>query len=161
MKILIAYNSFTGNTASLAQFLANFLKGKKHEVSMEEIKMEKEYSTISAYIIGCKDALFKATPPIKKLKYDPAQFDCVAVLSPTWASTYVPAITTYLSLLPKAKKGQIAISGSTGGSVVACGQISRALKDKGYKIAGELPVRAFPKLPNEDALREKFAELNL
>jgi len=157
MKVLIAYYSFTGKTAELAKVLHAYLKDGGHSVSVEEINPKKAYSSITAYTVGCYDAARKATPPIKPLKYNPTDFDCIVVLSPTWAWTYVPPVATYLSLLPTAKNGQLAISGSTGGSLVAYKHITQALKKKGYGIVGELAIKSYPALPSSEELKKIFA----
>ena len=159
MKILIAYYSFTGNTAKLANALAAFLNEKGYAVSIEEVKPEKPYSKLAAYTVGCKDAMQKKAIPIKQIKYNPAEYNCIAVLSPTWAWTYVPPVTTYLSLLPEAKNGQLAIAGSTGGSAIACKQIASAMEKKGYAPVSELWIKSFPTLPKEDELKKQFASL--
>jgi len=159
MKILIAYFSFSGKTAKLANALAAFFNEKGHVVSIEEIVPEKKYSTLAAYTVGCRDAMQKKVIPIKPLKYNPAEFECIAVLSPTWAWTYVPPITTYISLLPQAKDGKLAIAGSTGGSAIACKHIASALEEKEYKIAGELWIKSFPKLPKDSDLNKQIASL--
>ena len=72
----------------------------------------------------------------------------------------MPPIASYLSLLLEAKNCQIAIAGSTGGSLVACSHIAKALKEKGYVIAGELPVKSFPKMPCDEELG-KMIDSNL
>jgi flavodoxin len=55
-KVLIAYDSRTGNTKQMGEFIAEGVRISGHEVELKriaEIKKEKEISGYDAYVFGC------------------------------------------------------------------------------------------------------------
>ncbi len=152
MKALVAYYSLSGTTEKAAKELSGFLESKGHKATVEKIIPKKGYSKLSAYLIGCMQAMRKHTVELNPSNVNPADFGLIAVLSPTWAFTCAPPAYSFASSLPEARKGQkaIAITANDGTPGDGPKALAGVLGKKGYEV-----VASFTVSPKE-SLREIF-----
>ena len=157
MKALVAYYSFSGTTEKAAKELSKFLESKGHSATVEKIIPRKGYSKLGAYILGGYQAIFKKKPRINAMKNKPAEFDLLAVLSPTWGSTCAPPVYSFVSALQPARKGQKAMAintcGGTPGNVTKT--VSQVLEGKGFKILAAFSIKEV------GGLNERLANIQL
>jgi len=92
MKYLVAYYTRDGHTKAVAAEIAQALGA-----DLEEIVDAKSRKGIIGWILAGRDATQKRSAEIGTLKHDPSQYDLVAIGTPIWAWTMVPAIRTYLT----------------------------------------------------------------
>ncbi len=157
MKCLIAYYSLSGTTEKLAAALAAYLEEKGHFTAVEAIQPKKGYSRLSAYSIGCVQAIGKAKIELMPMRNELAKFDTIAVLSPTWAATCAPPAYAFASSLPNARKGQRAIVITAHGGMPGDGAIclKKELSSKGYDVFACFAVGAAEKF-DEKAFEGKI-----
>jgi flavodoxin len=153
MNVLIAFYSLTGANKRLAQEIAEALK--KHSFAFEEIKPVKEYSKLSAYSLGCLQAMRKTTVEIKSLKNDVKKFDALIVLTPTWAWNMAPPVRTFLKQLSEGR-GKTAVACASCGSSAgkAASEAARLLEDKGYDVK---KVAVISRASNEGEVRKEIS----
>lgn len=101
MKTLIAYYSFDGNTKLVAQELARTL-----EADLLEVKPKKDIPhNFLKFFLGGMGVVKKQTPELLPLDKNPEEYDLLVIGTPVWASSFVPAIRTFLTQHPvKGKK---------------------------------------------------------
>ncbi len=133
MKICSIYNSYSGNTRSVAEAVHAACGGKLIEV------ISKEYSSrITAYTIGCFRAMKGMSDPIEPAVIDIASDDLIVIGTPVWAGRATPAINAAVA----------ALQGCTGKSAVifaTCGGkeretlpvLKKALEARGVTVVGE------------------------
>lgn len=133
MKICSIYNSYSGNTRSVAEAVHAACGGKLIEVT------SKEYSSrITAYTIGCFRAMKGMSDPIEPAVIDIASDDLIVIGTPVWAGRATPAINAAVA----------ALRGCTGKSAVifaTCGGkeretlpvLKKALEARGVTVVGE------------------------
>ena len=87
------YYSFEGNTEFAAQTAAKYA-----DIDLEKLVPGKEppKTGFRKFMWGGKSAVFGETPPLAPLKYDAADYDDIIVGFPVWASSYPPAVATYI-----------------------------------------------------------------
>jgi flavodoxin len=90
-KVLVVYYSRTGNTEKAALELAKTLNA-----DTEKLVDMRNREGIWGYIISGRDASMKKLTSISPVKYKPENYDLVILATPTWASSAVPAIRTYV-----------------------------------------------------------------
>ncbi len=102
-KMLVAYYTWTnGNTEKIAEQLAQACGADLMRIETVEPYPE-DYDTTVRQAQEEVDAGFE--PEIEPLELDPADYDVVAVGTPTWWYTMAPAIKTFM--------GQVAWQGKT------------------------------------------------
>jgi flavorubredoxin len=142
MKCLIAYYSHSGTTEKAATARAAYLEEKGHFATVERISPKKDYSKLSAYALGCMQAQRKERIELLPVKNEPAKFDLIAVLSPTWAFTCAPPAHSFAASLPNARKGQKAVAITTHGGTPAdsAKDLAKVLSGKGYEVIASFSV---------------------
>ncbi|HOX29806.1 MAG TPA: flavodoxin [Candidatus Paceibacterota bacterium] len=131
-SILVVYYSRSGNTERLAKDIAPGL-----DADLEKVIDLKNRSGIMGFILGGRDAMKKIPTKIESVKFDPSEYDLVAVGTPVWGGNIVPAVRTYFN----SQKGQIKklvffeTSGSTLPEKIA-GSIEEAAQKKPLAFAG-------------------------
>jgi flavodoxin len=95
MNVLIACYSRSGNTRKVAAALAEALRSRGAEVTVEEIVDLKRRTGFMGSLGAGKDAMFKSPTRIAPTKADLADFDLVIVGTPVWAWTAAPAAIAY------------------------------------------------------------------
>lgn len=120
-KILVVYYSRTGNTEKAALELAKRLKA-----DTEKLVDVKNRKGIWGYIISGKDASMKKLTSISPVKHKPEEYDLVILATPTWASSVVPAVRTYVHQYKDKIKNTAFIVTQGGG---CNGKVYEAMKD--------------------------------
>jgi flavodoxin len=110
MNVLVAYYTMQGRSGKASEELAKYLSAKGYKTAIEKIVPKPDYSKLKAYIFGCMQAMRKQTIRLEPPKNNPASFDIIAVICPTWAFTCAPPGYSYISNLPEAKRGQKALA---------------------------------------------------
>jgi flavodoxin len=133
MKTCIIYNSYSGNTRSVAEKVHAACGGELIEV------ISKEYSLwLSAYTIGCYRAMKGMCDPIEPAVIDVAANDVIVIGTPVWAARATPAVNAAVAALEgcKGKKAVIfaTCGGKTGDTLL---MLKKALVEKGVIVAGE------------------------
>jgi len=96
MKALVVYYSRTGNTKRVAEALAEALRQRKCDATLEEIVERKDRSGLLGWLRAGRDATLNKETEIEEMKNDAAEFDVVVVGTPVWAFTATPAVVTFL-----------------------------------------------------------------
>lgn len=94
MKTLVLYYSYShGNTKKIAEELQKTLGA-----DMEEIQTVKTYGSYEETVeIGQKEVQQGYRPPLKPLGHDIADYDVIALGTPTWWYTMAPAMRTFVT----------------------------------------------------------------
>lgn len=133
MKTSIIFNSYSGNTRSVAEAVHAACGGDLIEV------VSKEYSSkITAYTIGCYRAMKGLCDPIEQNVIDVAAADVIVIGTPVWAGKATPAINAAVAALAgcRGKNAVIfATCGKDGGETLPA--IKNALEQKGVTVRGE------------------------
>ena len=110
MNALVIYYSRSGNTAKIAQRVANAL-----ECDIEEIIDTKKRSGILGYLRSGRDAGGKSLTVLKEPINDPASFDLVVIGTPLWAGHVSTPVRTYIHQ-NQAKLKSVAFFCTAGGA---------------------------------------------
>ncbi len=118
------YYSLEGNTEFAAQTAA-----QQADIDLERLIPEKEppKKGFRKFMWGGRSVVFNETPRLDPLKYSIGDYETVIVGFPVWASSYPPAIATYIKEHPFSGKKVYIIACSAGGS---CEKAVNKLKDK-------------------------------
>ncbi|MGI6535756.1 MAG: flavodoxin [Eggerthellaceae bacterium] len=93
-KALVLYYSWSnGNTERIAQMAAKVLDADIERIDTAEPYPENYQETVQQ---GKREVKRGFRPEIRPLAHDPAEYDLVAVGTPTWWYTMAPAIATLL-----------------------------------------------------------------
>ena len=93
-KLLIVYYSWScGNTERIAKALQHAAGGDLWKLDTAE-PYRGSYSEVVDQ--GQREVERGFEPELKPLGVDPAEYDCIAVGTPTWWYTMVPAVKTFL-----------------------------------------------------------------
>ena len=112
MKTLIAYYSYTGDTAKLARGLA-----EKRGCNLLEIKDARARpGTLKAYTSGCLAALKGKSWEIQPLTLDLREYERITIMAPVWAGGPAPQINRLLELMPGGKNVEIIMVSASGKS---------------------------------------------
>lgn len=149
MKTLLVYYSLEGNTEFAAQTAA-----EAADIDLERLIPEKEppKAGFGKFFWGGKSVVMKETPALAPLKFDPANYDSIILAFPIWASSYPPAIASYIKDHGLNGKDCFIIACSAGGNA-----------QKAFdKLAGKLPgcnIKATLSLIDPAKDKEKNAAL--
>jgi len=91
MNILVLFYSYEGNTAMVAETIADYYHGDI--IRLTPVK-EMTSTGFSKYFWGGKQVFMKECPPLEPFNEDYAKYDYVFVGSPVWSWSYAPAIRT-------------------------------------------------------------------
>jgi flavodoxin len=124
MRILIACYSFTGNTMTVAEILADKLGAKLTRVEPVKDRW---------YVIKAIQAFRETKVPIKECETDLNDFDCLIVCSPVWAGRIPPGVREFLSQVKnvEGKKCAALVTMGGNGKEGATTQIMFELENKG------------------------------
>ena len=93
-KLLIVYDSWScGNTERIAKALQHAAGGDLWKLDTAE-PYRGSYSEVVDQ--GQREVERGLEPELKPLGVDPAEYDCIAVGTPTWWYTMAPAVKTFL-----------------------------------------------------------------
>ena len=131
------YYSLEGNTEFAAQTAA-----QSADIDLERLVPDKEppKTGFKKFMWGGKSVVFGETPGLEPLKYNADDYDDIIVGFPVWASSYPPAIATYIKEHPFTGKKVRIIACSAGGN---CDKAVRKLQEKlpGNEFGGVLSLK--------------------
>jgi len=110
MKALVVFYSRTGTTEKIAEEIAKRLK-----IDIERILDVKSRSGLLGWLRSGREAKKKMEAAIIPTRINPADYPCVIIGTPVWASSMSSPIRTYLSR-NKAKFKKLAFFCTCGGS---------------------------------------------
>jgi flavodoxin len=133
MKNCIIYNSYSGNTRSVAEHVHAACGGRLVEVT------SKEYSSrLTAYTIGCYRAMKGICDPIDPAAIDVSSDDLIVIGTPVWAGRATPAINAAVAALEGCWGKPAVIFATCGGKEGdTLTFLKKALEAKGMIAAGE------------------------
>jgi hypothetical protein len=165
MRVLVAYYSLSGYTASLAQATAAALRGGPggegaeeagaHEVELLEIVPAKPYSYFTAGVKGVTQAMSGAIVELLTLVPESGAYDAVVILSPTWGWMSSPPVRSFVAHLPEGE-GRPAVVGVThaGGPIGSFDRLAALVAERGYDVRERLSVFCY----SADAIAEAAAQ---
>jgi len=130
MKTLVAYYSLDGNTAFIAQIIAEKLGAEL--VRLEPVK---PYPTkgFKKFFIGGMSAVCKAAPKLKNDNINTAAYDNIVLGSPVWAGTFAPPLNTLLKKQSiKGKKLAFFLCSGSGDAAKCLASLKTALEGNTY-----------------------------
>lgn len=132
-KKLVVYYSLEGNTKFIATAIAAAIGAQ-----LLELKPEKDLSkdSFTKYIWGGKQVVFKEKPLLQSYQLDPNSFDTIIFGTPVWASSFAPALNTFLHKHPLKGKRVGIFTCFGGGSGSTYANIKRLLP--GNEFIGEI-----------------------
>jgi flavodoxin len=133
MKTHIIFNSYSGNTRSVAEKVHAACGGELTEV------VSKEYSSkITAYTIGCYRAMKEMSDPIEPEQIDVSSDDVIVIGTPVWAGKATPAINAAVGALQGCAGKKAVIFATCGGKEKdTLPLLKKALGARGVTVAGE------------------------
>jgi len=133
MKSSIIYNSYSGNTRSVAERVSAACGGK-----LVEVKSTQYSSKLTAYTVGCYRAMKGLADPIEPERIDVSSDDVIVIGTPVWAGRATPAINAAVAALQSCAGKKAVIFATSGGKEKdTLPLIRKALEARGVTVAGE------------------------
>ena len=150
MKTCIIYHSYSGVTRGIAEKINATCGG-----DLIEVKPKDNYSTLTAYSVGCIRARKEVCDPIIPDTIDVSLYDLIVLGTPVWAWKATPAINGAIAAL-KGCEGKKAVIFATCGSSAkeTLPIMKKALEKRGVLVSGEAVLNK-----SEIAGNEKINEL--
>jgi len=133
VNVCIIYNSYSGNTRSVAERVSAVCGGRLVEVT------SKEYSSrLTAYTIGCYRAMNGMCDRIEPAVIDVSSDDMIVIGTPVWGGKATPAINAAVAALAGCEGKPAVIFATCGGNVrETLPLLKKALVAKGMSVTGE------------------------
>jgi flavodoxin len=133
MRTCIIFNSYSGNTRSVAECVHAACGGNLIEVTL------KEYSSrLTAYTIGCYRAMKGMCDPIEPAIIDVSSDDLIVIGTPVWAGRATPAINAAVAALAGCDRKKAVIFATCGGKErETLPLLKKALGARGVTVTGE------------------------
>ena len=133
MKTSIIYHSYTGVTRGIAEKIQKACGG-----DLIEVKLKQNYSSITAYTLGCYRAMKEECDPIEPETIDVSSSDLIVIGTPVWAFKATPAINAAIAAL-RGCDGKKAVIFATCGSSAkdTLPILKKDLGAKGIAVVGE------------------------
>lgn len=145
MKTCIIYHSYSGVTRGIAEKINTACGG-----DLVEVKPKDNYSTLSAYSVGCIRARKEACDPISPDTIDVSSYDLIVIGTPVWAWKATPVINGAIAALKGCEGKKAVIFATCGSSAKETHPIMKsALEKKGVHVSGELVLNKSDILGNE------------
>lgn len=105
MRTAIVYYSMSGNTAYVAEKIAEEIKASG-EVDIIRIEPKKVYPDKGAkkFFWGGKSAVMGEAPALQPYEFNIEKYDRIIFGTPVWASTFVPPLRTFIQVNPNVKE---------------------------------------------------------
>ena len=132
-KILLVYYSFEGNT----EYAAN-IAAKCADMDVQRLIPIKEppKKGFGKFFWGGKSVMMKEMPDLEPQEYSAADYDTIILGFPVWASSYPPAIATFLRDNDLTGKNIYVIACSAGGDAQkALRKLAAKLRDSSVKTS--------------------------
>ena len=110
MKTSIIYHSYSGITRGIAEKIQKACGG-----DLIEVKPKENYSTLTAYSLGCYRAMKEECDKIEPETIDVSTSDLIVIGTPVWAFKATPATNAAIAAL-KGCDGKKAVIFATCGS---------------------------------------------
>jgi len=133
MKTSIIYHSYSGITRGIAEKIQKSCGG-----DLVEVKSKENYSSITAYTLGCYRAMKEECDPIEPEIIDVSASDLIVIGTPVWAFKATPAINAAIAAL-KGCDGKKSVIFATCGSSAkdTLPILKKALEAKGVAVVGQ------------------------
>ena len=133
MKTSIIYYSYSGITRGIAEKIQKSCGG-----DLVEVKSKENYSSITAYTLGCYRAMKEECDPIEPETIDVSASDLIVIGTPVWAFKATPAINAAIAAL-KGCDGKKSVIFATCGSSAkdTLPILKKALEVKGVAVIGQ------------------------
>jgi flavodoxin len=151
MKTLIACYSYSGNTLTVAQKL-------QEQINADFTRIEPVKDRW--YLIKAIHAYMEKKWPINPCTIDIADYDCLIVCCPVWASRTPPGVNQYLEDIKNVsgKKCATLVTMGGDGSQIATVQIRNALEAKGMEFLDKISIGGKPQKSGEwEGMVQDFA----
>ena len=133
MKICIIYHSYSGITRGVAEKIQAACGG-----DLVEVRPKENYTTLTAYMKGCKRARNEERDPITPEVIDVAPYDRLVIGTPVWAFKATPPINAAVAALKGCEEKSTVLFATCGGMPGETLPIlRRALEERGVTVAGE------------------------
>jgi flavodoxin len=133
MKTSIIFHSYSGNTRSVAEKVRDACKG-----DLVEVKPTSDYSSLTAYTLGCYRAMKGVCDPIEPKTVDVSADDVIVIGTPVWAGRATPAVNAAVAALAGCTGKKAVIFATCGGKEGdTLPMLKKALEEKGVTVAGE------------------------
>ena len=133
MKTSVIYHSYSGNTRSVAERVSASCEG-----TLIELKPLNNYSTLTAYTIGCYRAMKGISDPIEPAEIDVSSDDMIVIGTPVWAGKATPPINAAVEALKGCMGKKAVIFATCGGQERDTLPIlKKSLEAKGVNVVGE------------------------
>jgi flavodoxin len=134
MKTSIIYHSYSGITRGVAETVQKACGG-----DLVEVTLKQNYSSISAYTLGCYRAMKEEGDPIDPEIIDVSASDLIVIGTPVWAFKATPAINAAIAALSGCAGKKAVIFATCGGSAKDTLPIlEKALAAKQVIVAGQV-----------------------
>jgi flavodoxin len=134
MKTCIIYHSYSGVTRGIAEKIKAACGG-----DLVEVQPKDNYSTLSAYSVGCFRARKETCDPVIPDSIDVSMYDLIVIGTPVWAWKATPVINGAIAALKGCEGKKAVIFATCGSSAKETLPIMKsALGKKGVHVSGEL-----------------------
>ena len=134
MKTSIIYYSYSGITRGIAEKIQKVCGG-----DLVDVKLKQDYSSLTAYTLGCYRAMKEECDLIEPAVIDVSGSDLVVIGTPVWAFKATPAINAAIAGL-KGCDGKKAVIFATCGSSAkeTLPILKKSLELKGVTVVGKV-----------------------
>ena len=155
MKILVVYYSLEGNTAYVAEKIANATGADIMRLVPKKAYSDKGFSK---FFWGGKSAVMNEKPALEAYNTDLSGYDCVVIGFPVWAGRFAPPIRTFVeenkSALREKKLFAYACQSGSGGEK-ALGKLAELIG----RDLSDTAVFIDPKAKQNDTTDSKITDL--
>ena len=133
MKTSIIYHSYSGITRRIAEKIQKACGG-----DLIEVKPRENYSTLTAYSLGCYRAMKEERDKIEPETIDVSTSDMIVIGTPVWAFKATPVTNAAIAAL-KGCEGKKAVIFATCGSSAkdTLPIMKKALEARGVNVQGQ------------------------
>ena len=98
MKVLVVFYSYDGNTALIAQTIAETLHADSEE--LKPLKPSPHHKGLMKYVWNGRAAVMKDTPELQPLQHSPSEYDLIFLGTPVWVGQWAPPFNTFFQHYP-------------------------------------------------------------
>lgn len=154
MTTAVVYYTFEQNTERVAERISSLVGADLYRITCED---EPPKAGPMKFISGGRQALRHETPTISIAPIDYGAYDRIVLAGPVWASTYAPAMGSYLRELPFSGKTVYLVGCSSSGNATKMfAQLEEMLA--GNTVAAELSLRNPGRIAGELAKVDGFCD---
>jgi flavodoxin len=136
MKTSIVFHSYSGITRGVAEKIQKACGG-----DLIEVTLKKNYSSLTAYSLGCYRARKEESDPIEPESIDVTASDLIVIGTPVWAFKATPAVNAAISALRGCDGKKAVIFATCGSSAKDTLRIlKKALESKGVSVVGQFVI---------------------